>query len=339
MVNIALVVLSYNGLQDTRKCLSSLSVQALEHPEVLSVLVDNGSTDGTTDCVRAEFPWCTVHRVDVNRGPSAGNNSGIEFARSKDRDWIILLNNDTIVTPDFLSLMIDLANSPQGFDILGPVIRFMDEPDEVMTDGVRFNPKEFMGFFKRVEVPVRDVWPPVVTEVDVVNGCCMMISSAVVDKVGLFDESFFIYHDETDYCLRARLAGFRAGVFSRSLVFHKGGRSFASTGKKGQRYYDARNLAYLIKRYAGKLPDARNRTDSISMYLRHMYHRYCVERDAGQSESAAAVIDGMIDAMRRRVGTYTSEPRFGAKAFEFVFNSARVSLSYLRRGRTKAGKP
>ena len=333
MIRIALVVLSYNGLEDTRKCLASLSAQAQENPEILSILVDNGSTDGTADFVRKEFTWCNVHRVDVNRGPSAGNNRGIEFALSKVVDWIILLNNDTTASPDFLRRMADLAASPQGFDILGPVIRFMDEPAEVMTDGVRFNPEKFMGFFQRVEVPVYDdVWPPKVTEVDVVNGCCMMIASSVVEKIGLFDESFFIYHDETDYCLRAKLAGFRAGVFSRALIFHKGGRSFESTGKKGQRYYDARNLAYLVKRYAGKLPGARTRMASVLMYLRHMYHRYCMEREAGQYEAAAAVIEGMLDAMRKRVGQYASGARAGSKAVMFVFETARVVLPRLRQG-------
>ena len=330
MPRIALVVLSYNGLADTRKCLESLSAQAMERTDILSVLVDNGSTDGTADFVRTEFPWCTVHRVDVNRGPSAGNNRGIEFVRSQGCDWIILLNNDTTVSSDFLNQMAELADSPQGFDILGPVIRFMDEPDEVMTDGVRFNPKGFMGFFQRVEVPVHD-GPPAVTEVDVVNGCCMMISAAVVEKTGFFDESFFIYHDESDYCLRAQLTGFRAGVFSRALVFHKGGRSFESTGKKGQRYYDARNLAYLIRRFAGKLPGTRNRSSATRMYLRHMYHRYCVERDADQLEAAGAVVDGMLDAIRERVGPYVSGPRTGAKVVAFVFNSARILFSYLRR--------
>ena len=320
---VALVVLSYNGLADTRKCLSSLAEQAQAHPEILSILVDNGSTDSTADAVRREFPWCAVHRVEQNRGPSAGNNRGIEFALAQGAEWVVLLNNDTTVVPDFLQRMAEMAAAPQGFSILGPVINFMDEPGEVMTDGVRFNPPGFMGFFERVVVPVGDSWPPSIVDVDVVNGCCMMIAAAVVRSVGLFDESLFIYHDESDYCLRAQLAGFRAGVFGRQLVWHKGGRSFVTTGQTGQRYYDSRNLGILVWRYAGNLRARRGRLRSAIAYVRYTYHRYCLEREGAQLSAADAVLEGLFDAIRGWRGPRPSCGRPGLTALRTVFEAAR----------------
>src|SRR5437764_748752 len=83
---------------------------------------------------------------------------------------------------------------------------------------------------------------PAAPEVDIVNGCCMMVRAEVFARVGLVDERFFLVHEESDLCLRARRAGFRCGVFGEALVWHKGSSAFARTGKRLQRYYDTRNL-------------------------------------------------------------------------------------------------
>src|SRR4029434_7794020 len=93
----AIVVLSYNGLEDTRNCLTSL--HAAIRPDALPLLVDSGSTDGTSEMVAREFPWCRIVRVAVNRGPIAGNNAGIQAALDAGAEWIVLLNNDTTGDP------------------------------------------------------------------------------------------------------------------------------------------------------------------------------------------------------------------------------------------------
>src|SRR6266849_10420102 len=96
-VSIWIVVLSYNGLQDTRKCLTSVA-RAIR-PGVTALLVDNGSSDDTAEIVSREYAWCRVLRIEENRGPAAGNNAGLRAALAADCDWILLLNNDTVVDP------------------------------------------------------------------------------------------------------------------------------------------------------------------------------------------------------------------------------------------------
>src|SRR5204863_3144494 len=118
----------------------------------------------------------------------------------------------------------------------------LEEPDTVMTDGCVFNAPGYEGFFQRRPVPLAPGALPRVTEVDIVNGCCMMIAAPVFRRVGLVDERFFLIHEESDFCLRARRAGFRCGVLGEVLVWHKGSSSFKRTGRQTQRYYDARNL-------------------------------------------------------------------------------------------------
>jgi GT2 family glycosyltransferase len=317
---ITVVVLAYNGLEDTLRCLSSLEGQIGKDLTINVLLADNGSTDGTSESVAQMFPWCSILRIDRNAGPAAGNNRGIEHALKQNADWIILLNNDTTVVPDFLARMHMMADSPGEYSILGPIINYMDEPDTVMTDGVEFNPEGFLGFFKRLQVSTGHTWPAPISEVDVVNGCCMMIHAEVFRCIGFFDESYFIYHDETDFCLRARLAGFRAGVFAGQLVWHKGSSSFQTTGQSLQRYYDARNLGTLVWRYGGKLPHRRSRTKTIGTYLRYVTWRYITERESGHEDSANAVIDGFLDSFTRKLGPRTQRRRVLSPMFKWVFN-------------------
>jgi GT2 family glycosyltransferase len=302
--HVAIVILAYNGLQDTIRCLDSLENPVKEGQGVSALLVDNGSTDGTEGVVSQRFPWCPVLRIPKNNGPAAGNNQGIRHALQQGAQWVLLLNNDTTVHKDFVARMSSMAEQPDGFRILGPVINYMDDADVVMTDGVRFNRKSYRGFFERVPVPVRDACPPQVTEVDVVNGCCMMIHAEVFRRIGFFDESLFIYHDESDFCVRASLAGFRSGVFASQLVWHKGSSTFKTSGKRLQRYYDARNLGILVWQYAGKLPQSRSRVASLLKYARYLYWRFAVEREEGHPAAADAVIEGFIDFMSGRRGAY-----------------------------------
>src|SRR6187401_2800088 len=96
--DMVVVILSYNGLADTRKCLASF--EPARRPNVTVLLVDNGSTDGTFEAVEKEFPWCARIRVAENRGPLVGNNAGIGAALDMGARWIVLMNNDTTVHPD-----------------------------------------------------------------------------------------------------------------------------------------------------------------------------------------------------------------------------------------------
>ena len=87
--------------------------------------------------------------------------------------------------------------------------------------------------------------PPRVAEVDIVNGCCMMVSASVIRTIGMIDERFFLIHEESDFSCGAREAGFRCGILSEALVWHKGSSSFQRAGRQTQRYYDARNLYFV----------------------------------------------------------------------------------------------
>lgn len=315
------VVLSYNGLEDTRKCLRSVALAV--RPGVTVYLVDNGSTDGTAKAVSAEFPWCRLVRVEVNRGPTAGNNAGIRVALAEQCDWILLLNNDTTVAPEILDRLADAVDAHPDYAVLGPVIMFMDDPGTVMTDGCVFNDPGFNGFFQRKPVPVTRATPPAITDVDVVNGCCMLVRADVFRRIGFFDEHIFIYHDETDLCLRAKAAGYRAGVIDHALVWHKGSATMKATGKKSARYFDARNLLYLLRKHGGATARGRSQRASAVSYFRYMYYWYCSEREGGDERAARAVVDGICDGLAGIGGTYRERRRLLAPAIHLAFELLR----------------
>lgn len=315
-----ILLVNFNGLEDTQKCLRSLA--AITVP-THTVVIDNASEVDPTLQLRAEFSWTNLVRRDTNGGWSGGNNAGIRYALERGADFVLLLNNDTIVDRHIIERLLAAATTCPNFGILGPIIRYMDEPDQTMTDGVMFNRPGYPGFFQRKPVPVQAADPPVVEEVDIINGCAMMIRAEVFQRIGLIDDRFFLIHEEADFCLRAQRAGFRCGVLAEPLVWHKGSSSFKQSGKRWQRYYDTRNLGLLLTKHAGHETGDRRRASSYLHYLRYAYHRYCHEREACQPDAADAVLEGLTDAATRRFGPYTPRTRWSVPVVRAVFELAR----------------
>ncbi len=325
--NVWIVPVNFNGLDDTRKCLHSLAALTTR---ASVVVVDNASGVDPVPALKAEFPWPHYVRTAVNGGWAGGNNVGIRYALERGADFVVLLNNDTTVAPGLVSRLVAAAAAHPGFGVIGPVIRYMDEPAEVMTDGVVFNRPGYPGFFQRMPVPERAADPPAVDVADIVNGCCLMVRAEVFRRIGLIDDRFFLIHEEADFCLRAKEAGFRCGVLAEGLVWHKGSSAFKRSGKRWQRYYDARNLGLLLSKHAAHAPPGRGGWRGYVHYLRYAYHRYCHEREDGHADAADAVLEGLADVATRRFGPYRSRTRLAVPALRALFEAAR---------RLKPGKP
>jgi len=256
----------------------------------------------------AEFPRVDFIRSEVNGGWAGGNNLGMKHALARGGELLILLNNDTVVGPEFAARHIAAAVAHPDYGILGPIIRFMAPPHEIQTDGVKFNRPHRAGFFQKHVVPVAVAEVPDVVEVDIVNGCCLMVRREVVQTIGFIDEAFFLIHEESDFCLRSQAAGFRNGVLTEALVWHKGSSSFQREGKRLQRYFDARNLIRLIGKH-GRRKGSRGPLRSYAHYFRYAFHRYSVERDTQFDDSAFAVVEGLYDGLLGRWGPYAKQAR------------------------------
>ncbi len=315
MTSVWIVVVNFDGLEDTQPCLRSIAAQS--YPALATVVVDNGSQIDPSAALRVQFPWCHVIRQTGNLGFAGGANAGIRRAIARGAELVVLLNNDTVVAADFAERLVRAARAYPEFGVIGPVINWMESPWEVMTDGCVFNPPWATGFFPRKVVPLVTKDPPTITPVDIVNGCCMMVRTEVFARIGLIDERFFLVHEESDFCLRAQRAGFRCGVIGEPLVWHKGSMSFKRSGRALQRYYDARNLPLLLKRHRD--PERRGALRSWGTYLTYVYYRYAAERQDGQERAARAIIDGLCDAAAGRYGPHHARHRWLAPIVEGLF--------------------
>ncbi|HEV3386285.1 MAG TPA: glycosyltransferase family 2 protein [Gemmata sp.] len=318
--NVWIVPVNFNGLDDTRRCLQSLAKLSLP---ASVVVVDNASTVNPIPSLALEFPWVHLVRNETNGGWSGGNNTGIQYALDRGAEFIILLNNDTIVRPDLVSRLLAAAATRPDYGIIGPVIRFMDEPEVVMTDGIGFNRSGTKGVFYHIPVAEVVADPPVVGEVDIVNGCCMMIRAEVFRRVGLIEDRFFLIHEESDFCLRVQQTGYKCGVLAEGLVWHKGSSAFKRSGKRWQRYYDTRNLGLLLSRHLGRPSGRRGGLKSYAVYLRYAFHRYCHEREEGHQDSADAVLEGLVDVATRKFGPHSPRKRWSVPVLRYLFEAVR----------------
>lgn len=214
---VFVIVLNWNQPRDTIACLRSL--QLLEYPSYEVTVVDNGSTDGSDALIEAGFPQVAVIRNETNVGFAAGNNVGITDALERGADYVLLLNNDTVVAPDLLTALITEGQRDVGTGILGPTIYHYHQPHNVWKVGGTID-----GLGRTWDLAAnlgRNIESESPRPVDFVTGCAMMVKRTVMDRVGLIDPRFFIYYEELDWCIRAKRAGFAVVYVPRAKVWHK----------------------------------------------------------------------------------------------------------------------
>ena len=204
---IAIVVLNWNRRDDTLACLESLAQADLGGASVW--VVDNGSHDGSAAAVRERFPAVRVVALPENRGFAGGNNAGIRAALESGAEGVLLLNNDTRVSPDFLLPLLWAFDAYPRAAAVCSAIHRQDRPEmlDVGYAQVRFAQREAVQLCGVNALPGQGFGSR--CEIEVAVGCCVLISAAALRTVGLFDERYFAYHEDVDWSLRARRAGYQ----------------------------------------------------------------------------------------------------------------------------------
>lgn len=228
---IAAVVLSWNGKEMTADCLRSLLGSS--YPELEVILVDNGSRDGTVEAVSGAF----AGRVKIiangrNLGFSRGNNVGIRFALANGADYVLLLNNDTLVDKDMVSALAATLSSSSDIGIVGPKIYYVDPDNLIWSAGGEVS--LWRGRAKHLGIREEDNGQYDQTkDVDYVTGCALMVRKEVIAAVGMLDPGFHAYFEDTDLCMRARKAAFRVVYEPKGKLWHRISQS--SGGQLGYR--------------------------------------------------------------------------------------------------------
>lgn len=231
MPRVVAIVLNWNLPAETRSCVEQL--RASGYPDLKVIIVDNGSTDGSPERLRAWFPDVEILALGKNRGFAAGNNVGVRRALALGADWILLVNNDAVLAPDALQRLIDAA-SP-GVGLAMPRI-------DALPSGRLWNAGARLRGLNPLPRPLReaDLAAGKPLRIDFAVGCVLLIRRDVVETIGLLDERYFMYYEDLDFCARARAAGFRIIVVPSARAGHYVGASL----KK-----DSPRRTYLLARY------------------------------------------------------------------------------------------
>lgn len=212
--DISVVIVTWNGLRHLDACLDAIAAQTGVRAE--TILVDNGSTDGSVEHVRAHHPWVRVLALDENRGFAGGNNAGVAIARGR---LVALLNNDTIADPACLHALAAGLDEAKGFALTTARIVYMHDP--MTIDSAGDGMLRTGGAFKHLHG--RSVNEAGTTrEVFGVCGAACLMPKRVFDELGGFDEAFFFSHEDVDLSYRARLLGYRCRYVADAVVRHHG---------------------------------------------------------------------------------------------------------------------
>jgi GT2 family glycosyltransferase len=228
--HVAVVVLTWNGEDDTLACLASLG--RVEYDNLSVVVVDNGSADRTVLRVRTEFPEVAVLETGANLGFAAGNNVGIRHALDRGADYVFLLNNDTEVDPELIRHLVDAAERDASAGVLGPKVFFFSHRDRLWYGGGWVQRwAGASGHIALGELDRNGSSDPV--ETDYVTGCALMARASVLRQVGFLEPAFFIYWEDVDLSVRIRRAGYRALYVPKAVLWHKVSRAYGGSADYG----------------------------------------------------------------------------------------------------------
>jgi GT2 family glycosyltransferase len=244
MPMVGIIVLNWRGLSDTLACLASL--EAITYPNVKTIVVENGSCDGSAEVIRREFPEIIVLEQDVNRGYAGGNNIGIEYMKNLGIDYVLLLNNDAEVEPVFLTDMVaTLENHARG-GIAGPTIYYFDQPDVIWSAGGRVDWTRGETFMIGIGEREQGQYGLDARPVEWITGCTLLMKMVVIEQIGGLDERFFAYYEESEFCIRAGRSGWHVLHVPTAKVWHKIS-PVAREASPQVNYYMTRNRLLFMK--------------------------------------------------------------------------------------------
>lgn len=247
-LTIGIILVNFNGFEDTIECLRSLEAVTYENKKIY--VVDNASIVKPSE---AQLEYIKAQSVYIpskeNLGFSGGNNLGISKAIEDGCGFVLLLNNDTTVEKGFLEPLMEAANQNHKLGCVIGRIMFYSDPKIVWYAGGVYNEKTAQvchsGWGKDYsEIELTDQS----RDVTFATGCMMLIPADVIRKVGMLSEEYFLYAEDTDYCCRILKAGLRIFYCKDSVIYHKISRSTGELSSNTQ-YYMLRNNLIIIRKY------------------------------------------------------------------------------------------
>ena len=270
---IGIVSVTYNSESLLDDYLSSLKQQ--EHRNWHSFIVDNNSNDKTVRLLMERHLDPLNYSLVPNKenvGVAAGNNQGIVLALQHGCDWVLLINNDTVFPRQLFGHLLQTAKS-QNWRVVVPKIHFNMPPNSIWYAGGGFDAKKGHTGYHVGKYQIDGGQFDQRRTVEYAPTCCMLIHRSVFEDVGLMDESYFAYFDDTDFCLRLKTAGISIGYTGGCALTHKVGGSTGGTASPFFARMTARNRLYFLKKHFGTTAPAR----WLPIFLLYYVLRYLVK--------------------------------------------------------------
>lgn len=297
--SVVTIVLNTNRRDDTLECLASLEAQTGVRNHV--IVLDNRSTDGSVDAIRARFPATEIISIDQDKGYAGNNNVGIRAAAVHEPDWLLILNEDTVLDPRCLERLVAAGESDPRIGMVGPMVFHHDEPTVIQSAGGQLG-----RFWESIHVGANETDQGQfdrVRDVDWISGCALLVRQAVVDRIGALDERFYYYWEETEWCVRTRKFGWRIVHAPDAKLWHKGVRRHY-VPSPNVTYYNTRNKFLLMSthrasRYVWCVEWTRTAKTLLAWTLKSRWRQ-------SQEKHRKAMVQGVVDYLMGHWGVRAS---------------------------------
>jgi GT2 family glycosyltransferase len=249
----AIILLNWNSFEHTSNCIHSLKKCKGEAFDI--IVVDNGSVDGSLQTLQHEFEDVIFLPNEKNLGFAEGNNRGFEYAIEKNYEYVMMLNNDVFVKPNFLVHLTNYMDVHPETGAIQPKIYFNNDRSKVWNGGSKY--ANFFGWtysnnYMRKEGRIQQE----INEVDWITGCALMVRTSILKEIGLLNKNFFIYYEDVDLSFRIKKAGYKLIFHPDSVIYHIAGMShkFKKKGPEGYsnpivHYLNFRNHLWLLRKW------------------------------------------------------------------------------------------
>lgn len=243
---VYIILLNYNSAQDTIECVNSIK----ENEKNLNyeiIVVDNKSSDNSVEVLEKCSGIELIKSLD-NGGFAKGNNIAIDYVLKNGAEYVLLLNNDTTIEKDAISIMLNRLKEDDTLGIVGARIMYFDNKDMINYCGGEFNWLKATTIHKNCKEKFEDN-DKAFEYTEFITGCCMLIKKEVFNKIGYLPEEYFMYYEDADFCVKAKEAGIKMGVCKDSVIYHKVSASSGGEESAFSLEWGTRNRILFIKKY------------------------------------------------------------------------------------------
>lgn len=286
---VYIILVNYNGYKDTTECVNSL--KKINYSNYKIIIVDNASFDNSVEILKKKLSDCKIIESKKNLGFAGGNNLGIKYALGNKADYILLLNNDTLVESNFLNNMINSFNVDNRIGLVGCKIMYYTQKNIIWYGGGYIDWFRFIGAhygMKQIDKGQCNVEK----EIDFMTGCCMLIKREVFEKIRLLTEDYFMYFEDVDFCVKVKDAGYKIWYNPKAIIYHKVGLSSGGEESAFSIKWCTRNRLVFMNKYKVKVTRFSFILSKVFFYTTRLirYFQYVL---ANEYDKSKAIIDGI----------------------------------------------